>query len=53
MPKHTFTNGKLSIRADMMNPREKAAKIKNDVQTGKGAAKYTKEDLLEALKQQG
>lgn len=51
MAKHTFTNGRLSIRSDLTNPKERAAKIKHDVKTGKGTAKYSKEELIEALKQ--
>lgn len=51
MAKQTFSNGRLSIRADMNNPKEKAAKIRDDVKKGKDVSRYTRPELIEALKQ--
>lgn len=51
MAKHTFSNGRLSIRADLTNPKEKAVIIKDDIRKGKDTAKYSKAELIEALKQ--
>lgn len=51
MAKHIFTNGRLSIRADLTIPNEKAAKIKDDAKKGKDVSRYTRTELIEALKQ--